>query len=219
MYDRRLNGQVLSFGHAGILYKKSFVMYDRQTESLWVHVTGKAEVGPLSGQQLRFMPATITTWENWKTAYPHTTVLPGYRRGGFMGTYTGTNRPQRFGLAVVVDFKAKLYSFENIQQHGIVNDHFRQVALVVAYFPKTNTATAWRRQLADRLLTFTASGQVDARGNPLLQDEQNGSLWSGMTGTAVSGMLQGQRLEQLSHNPILIDRFHAFYPEGEVFAR
>ncbi len=42
MYDRRTNGQTLSFGHAGILYRNSFVMYDRTTESLWVHVTGLA---------------------------------------------------------------------------------------------------------------------------------------------------------------------------------
>ena len=61
MHDRRVNGKTLSFGHAGILYRNSFVMYDRETESLWVHVTGRAEVGPREGWQLRFMPSTVTT--------------------------------------------------------------------------------------------------------------------------------------------------------------
>lgn len=217
MYDRRLNGQVLSFGHAGILYKKSFVMYDRQTSSLWVHVTGKAEVGPLKGQQLTFMPSTVTTWAQWQKAHPHSLVLPGHRRGGFMGTYTGVKRPRRLGLAVFVDFKAKLFPFKRLKRHGIVNDQFRDAALTVAYFSDTNTATAWQRRLNGRVLTFVKSAQHDAHDNFLLQDKETGSLWSGMTGVALAGELKGQQLEPLSHYPILIDRFHAFYPEGAVF--
>src|SRR5439155_1161397 len=82
----------LSFGHEGILYENSFVMYDRKTESLWVHVTGRAVWGPLKGKQLEFVPSTVTTWSQWKAAHPRTLVLPGFRRGGFMGTYHGLTR-------------------------------------------------------------------------------------------------------------------------------
>ena len=217
MYDRRLNGKVLSFGHAGILYKKSFVMYDRGTESLWVHVTGKAEVGPMKGQQLTFVPSTITTWAQWKAAHPKSLVLPGYRRGGFMGTYKGTYRPNPFGLAVFVDFKAKLYPFKQLQQHEIVNDRFRDTDITIAYLTETNTAIAWKRRVNDQSLTFTWSGQKDEHGNALLKDQETGSHWSAMTGAALSGELQGRQLEQLQNYPILIHRYHAFYPEGDVF--
>ena len=115
MYDRRLNDRVLSFGHAGILYKNSFVMYDRQTESLWVHVTGKAEVGAMKGQQLTFMPSTVTTWKAWKAAHPNSLVLPGYRRGGFMGTYGGVRSIRGFGLVVFDGFQAKLYPVKRLK--------------------------------------------------------------------------------------------------------
>lgn len=77
---------MLSFGHAGILCGNSFVMYDRQTRSLWVHVTGRAESGPLQGKRLTFVPSTVTTWQQWRAAYPHARVLPGRRSGSFMGT-------------------------------------------------------------------------------------------------------------------------------------
>ena len=90
---------MLSFGHAGILYERSFVMYDRETGSLWVHVTGKAAHGPLQGKRLTFLPSTVTSWKEWKAAYPNTLVLPGYRRGGFMGTYDGISSGRHLGLA------------------------------------------------------------------------------------------------------------------------
>ena len=39
-YDRRVAGRVLSFGTSGRLYDSNLVMYDRQTQSLWVQFTG-----------------------------------------------------------------------------------------------------------------------------------------------------------------------------------
>ncbi len=217
MYDRRLNGKTLSFGHAGILYKKSFVMYDRQTESLWVHVTGKAEVGPLKGQQLQFMPSTVTTWAQWKAAHPQSLVLPGYRRGGFMGTYTGVRRIRPFGLAVFSNFKAKLYPFLQLKRQQVVNDTFRETELTVAFLEDTHTAMAWNRRLNGQLLTFGWDSELSQKGTPVLKDKETGSLWSPVTGTALSGQLKGQQLDPLQHYPILADRFHAFYPKGEVF--
>lgn len=217
MYDRRLNGKVLSFGHAGILYKNSFVMYDRKTESLWVHVTGKAKTGPLAGQKLNFMPSTMATWEEWKQAYPHTLVLPGHRRGGFMGTYRGKYLNWGLGLAVNIGFEAKLYPFRRLKKSQVVNDMFRGTELVIAFYPSTSTATAWKRRLGERLLTFAAADQTDAFGHFLLQDNETGSLWSGMTGQSVLGPLKGQQLEQLAHHPLLNKRFHGFYPGAKVF--
>ena len=58
MYERELNGRVLKFGHAGMLYQNSFLMYDHQTNSIWIHATGEAFHGPLKGMKLRFMPST-----------------------------------------------------------------------------------------------------------------------------------------------------------------
>lgn len=201
---------MLSFGHAGILYENSFVMYDRKTESLWVHVTGRAEWGPLKGKQLRFFPSTVTTWKQWKTAYPSTLVLPGYRRDGFMGTYHGLSRPDDLGLAVVVRFKGKLYPFPVLAGSPVVNDRFNDTPLVVYYSKADGTAVAWNRKIDGRELRFEQNGA-------LLRDRETASLWSWLTGEAVDGKLKGIRLESVSYNPILIDRFRAFYPDGPVF--
>jgi hypothetical protein len=134
-----------------------------------------------------------------------------------MGTYRGEHHPTPFGLAVFADFAAKLYPFKKLKAREVVNDQFRHRPLTVAYFPDSNTAVAWDRRVKGRALTFAWSNKRDDHGNLLLEDQETGSRWSAMTGTALSGDLKGQQLAQLQHYPILIDRFHAFFPEGEVF--
>ena len=192
-------------------------MYDRQTESLWVHVTGKAAVGPMKGQQLKFMPSTVTTWAEWKAAHPQTLVLPGHRRGGFMGTYAGLHHIRPFGLAVFSKFQAKLYPFRQLKSQQVVNDAFRQAEVAVAFLDDSHTATAWSRRLNGQLLTFAWADEPSQGGQRVLTDQETGSLWSPLTGVALSGPLKDKQLNSLQHYPILIDRFRAFYPEGEVF--
>ena len=52
VYDRRLDGKVNEIGVSGLLYKSAMVMYDKNTESLWSQVLGKAIVGPSTGKSL-----------------------------------------------------------------------------------------------------------------------------------------------------------------------
>lgn len=217
MYRRELDGQVLDFGHAGILLDNSFVMYDHQTNSLWVHANGRAEHGPMKGKQLTFMPSTVTTWAEWKKSYPHTLVLPGHRRGGFMGTYKGLGGNRRIGLAVVVRFKGKLYPFGVLERRPLVNDRFNGADLIVYYSRRSGTATAWRRTLDGAPLIFRTAARKDAQGNTLLQDDRTGSLWAWLTGEAVQGALKGRKLERAMYNPILNDRFRAFYPDAPIY--
>ena len=216
MYAREVNGKVLSFGHAGILYRNSFVMYDRETESLWVHVTGRAESGARKGWQLRFMPSSMTSWAAWKAAHPNTTVLPGYRRGGFMGTYTGLHSAQGIGLVVRVAFEAKLYPFEKLAERSVVNDRFRDEDLVVVYSKSAKTASAWRRTLDGRVLSFEPHTDDTGKADFLVKDVETGSLWSGLRGEAVAGPMKGRRLTIMPHHPILTERFAGFYPDGPV---
>lgn len=206
---------MLSFGHAGILYENSFVMYDRKTGSLWVHVTGRR----MKGKQLKFFPSTVTTWAQWRATYPHTLVLPGCRTEGFMGTYRGASQPVDLGLSVVVRFRGKLYPFPILADAPVVNDHFNGAALLVHYSKRHGTAVAWSRKLGGRELTFEEAGRDGPGGVVLLRDRETGSLWSSLKGEAVEGRLRGAHLEVVSHNPILMDRFRAFYPDGPIFHR
>ncbi|MFA9565117.1 MAG: DUF3179 domain-containing (seleno)protein, partial [Acidimicrobiales bacterium] len=59
VYDRRVDGRVLSFGNTSALYESDLVMVDRATGSYWWQVAGEAIVGPLTGTELTALPSTV----------------------------------------------------------------------------------------------------------------------------------------------------------------
>lgn len=85
LFDRHLEGRVLTFGNTGALYESDMVMYDRQTGSFWFQVAGRAIRGPLKGKELSLLPSFLTTWGEWRTLYPATKLLS--RKTGFVRRY------------------------------------------------------------------------------------------------------------------------------------
>ena len=57
LYDRELDGQLLEFETSGLLINSNKIMVDRQTDTLWSHLTGEAFAGPLGGSRTRAPPA------------------------------------------------------------------------------------------------------------------------------------------------------------------
>jgi hypothetical protein len=82
---------VLSFGVSGKLADDDLVMYDRQTDSEWKQSTGRAIAGPLAGAELRVLPATITTYGEFRERYPDGVVLR--RPGGESEAASDTDEP------------------------------------------------------------------------------------------------------------------------------
>jgi hypothetical protein len=75
VYARRVDSRDLTFIVSGMLWRDSLVMMDRETETLWSHVTGEALRGPLAGKRLEPIPVVQTTWQRWRAAHPETLVL------------------------------------------------------------------------------------------------------------------------------------------------
>lgn len=68
-------------------------MYDRETDTLWTHVDGRAVRGPLNGQRLQIVPAVHATWKEWAALYPRSQVLK--KRGELRSAYEDYNRSSR----------------------------------------------------------------------------------------------------------------------------
>ena len=75
MYHRQLDGKVLDFGNTSALYENSLVMFDHQTGSYWIQVSGEAVVGELTGRKLRLLPSVTMPWGEWRALHPDTRVL------------------------------------------------------------------------------------------------------------------------------------------------
>lgn len=86
VYHRRIDGRVHTFGVSGYTYydpevwngQDGFVLWDRETESLWWPLIGKAVSGPLLHTPLKVYNErrwAQTSWGVWKAKYPNTLVL------------------------------------------------------------------------------------------------------------------------------------------------
>jgi len=76
-YDSRAGGIARKFGTSGLLYQSNKLMFDEETHSLWSSLEGVPVVGPLVGSGLRLsvLPVVTTSWGEWRTRHPDTTVL------------------------------------------------------------------------------------------------------------------------------------------------
>jgi len=84
-FESVTDGRHLTFGTSGLLYRSNKLMFDRETRSLWNTFEGVPVVGALAESGLRLTPHSVvtTTWREWRTQHPATTVLAldtGYRR-------------------------------------------------------------------------------------------------------------------------------------------
>jgi len=84
-FESTAGGRSFRFGTSGLLYESNKLMFDENTNSLWSTFEGRPVVGALvgAGLVLRLRPVVTTTWREWRTAHPGTTVLSldtGYER-------------------------------------------------------------------------------------------------------------------------------------------
>ncbi len=75
VHARTIAGKTYSFIVSGKLRRNSLIMQDRETGTLWSHVTGRALSGKLAGRELDTVPSVQTTWKKWAKAHPKTLVL------------------------------------------------------------------------------------------------------------------------------------------------
>ena len=74
-YDRRVKERELHFETSGVLMNGSIVVQDKETDTFWPLILGKAAVGPLKGTPLTPLPATVKAqWKDWRRDHPETLV-------------------------------------------------------------------------------------------------------------------------------------------------
>jgi len=199
VYSRKLGGKTLSFGHEGVLFRNSFIMYDRETDSLWIHTMGVAVKGKLKGKQLEFLPSTVTTFGQWKKLHPKTKVLTGRKARGSMGAFNLRRDLPRYGLSVGQGRTAKLYPYELLAEKRVINDEFDGEKIVVVFDAESVTGVVYRR--GKRTFAFREGKMVDERGK----------VWDLLAGTTGS-----EKLERLPATPWLTAPWRGFYPKGEI---
>lgn len=229
MYARDVRGRTLTFGVSGKLIRNSLVMFDRESGTLWSHLTGEALEGPLAGEHLEQLLSVQTTWGRWRTAHPRTLMLavdPSEVRFDPYQTYFGAPDAGLVGrkraddrlptkekvIGVRLGGEVKAYSFTALARDRVVNDTVGGVPLVIVFDGLSFSGAAYRRDLSGSLLTFAP------RPTPLtMADNETSSTWDGLSGTATAGSSAGSQLVQVPITYSFWFGWVDFYPNTAVY--
>jgi hypothetical protein len=178
-------GETYTFGTSGLLYRSNKLMMDRQTRTLWGNLTGEPALGRLAAgpARLQVLPVVVTTWKEWRTRHPGTTVLaldPGMERRWGYRYQPGAADQRRAGVAfpvwlrsgaldpraeiyaVRLGERAKAYPVERALRERVINDRLGDEPLVVVADPGSGAVRAYRR--GGRTFAPAASGAPGAPG-------------------------------------------------------
>jgi hypothetical protein len=200
VYDRRLDGEVLDFGHSGKLYRNAFLLYEVGTDVLWHHATGQALTGDRRGRFLEAIPCHFVRWAVWQESHPGTEVLakdpdnPDHMRDSYEGMNLGLELT--YGLGIVVNGVARLYEFRELEKTPVVEESVAGVPLVVYRDAVTETTVAWDRRLDGAVLNLEAAEGESA--TPRLREaDPGGSVFDAVTGECLEGPLRGRTLRPI----------------------
>ena len=228
MYSRIINGNEYTFGVSGKLIRNALVMYDHETDSLWSQLLGESVQGLLMGTRLEYLPAVMTTWENWRSMHPDTRAIQkgyvgaqdpyeGYYGGTVLGAIGVQNRDDRLGdkefvIGVELDRESAAYPFSVLNDEPVINDEIAGLPVVVAFDAEIGAGSVWERTLADgRVLEF-----AELRG-ALMRDTETGTLWDGITGQAVEGALAGDTLSPVPKTLVFWFAWFDFHPDTRLY--
>lgn len=210
MYARRVGERTLTFQVSGYLWRRSLVMRDMQTETMWSHLLGRGMRGELEGEELETIPSVMVTWEKWRERHPDTSVLAMSRTVNRYRERAWAN-PGRFvyGIALGPSRPAPAVALERLRRDRVVPVETQGVDMVVTH-AEGGAVRAFRASVNGRELDFESS----APGR--MTDEQTGSEWDVATGEALSGPMQGRRLDPVNGTISYGAAWNAFHPDEPV---
>lgn len=186
VHERTSAERVLSFGHSGWLWHNAYLLYDRETESLWHHATGIAMSGPLRGTRMRrYTDTAVMTFAAWRGEHPATLVLAKPASGPAemdRDVYADRNSTRRFGLSLELPGASRFYPLSALNDLDAVEETVGGVPVVVVRDIRAGEARAFDRRVGGAALSFEAV----AGERPLLRERGGRRAWYLRSGTAVT---------------------------------
>lgn len=204
MYDRKVKDRKLTLTVSGKLWKRSLVMQDSETKSLWSHILGQAMDGELKGTKLTSLPSEMVTWQKWKQAHPNTSVLnlPRSARDYRKSFYRD---PGNFVVGFLGEAGVHHCSFATLMDNPTQNIQAGKLPLLVTFDREGVSALLFERQVGDRVLTFFEDdGQ--------LRDRETKTVWNQKSGVGIEGELAGKRLQRHLGIPSFKRAWLTFHP-------
>ncbi len=195
-FDPVVDGRQLTFGVSGLLYNSDLLMYDRQTESLWSQIEGRAISGPLAGTELERVAVRHELWQTWRNRVGDD--------GRVLSTDTGFRRNYRKSPYGDYDLSERLY--------------FPVSSTSREYHPKT-WVLGWTHNGESKAWPFPElANHLANQGEVVLQDEIGGkSVSVHYDPEAPSAELRDASGKLLPGTRAFWFAWYTFHPETQIY--
>lgn len=193
VFDRRVGGQLRSFGVSGKLRNSDMIMFDRETESWWQQAIGLGIVGAHTGDRLTQMPSWMEGWAQFRDRHPDGLVMdqPAWPRSYGANPYVGYDSARR----------PFLYSGE-MPPHGIP-PLVRVVRVGDRAWPLTRLARRGELTEAGVTISWTAGQASALDSRDIGQGRDVGTI-----------RVRDAAGRDVPHDVMFAFAFHAFFPDG-----
>ena len=246
IFNPVVDGTSIRFGTSGLIFDNNLVMFDEDTNSLWSQMGLGSICGARAGTAATLFPVVQTSWQAWSALYPESTVVTfntgfsrnysAYPYGNYDAINDGTllyqqsfvdpRLPMKDNvLGITNEGVSRAYSLSILTFLGpqlAINDDVNGLELLVVFDAASALMIPYNRRLMDlasgggeagRLLTFDV---IEGGGFPFnLKDRETGTVWS-LTGVALTGELEGARLEPISTYSAFWFAWAAFNRDTEI---
>ncbi len=165
MYARKYADREFTFDFATGLIKDNLLFVDRETQSIWSQLDGKAVSGPMKESPLQVVPSMQTTWKHWLEMHPDSRVMhlsdeegnSYYYRSRKPGAPKPKTRSKKhdtsaLGLALKVGDEAAFFPFSELEQATLpLKFEVGGQELLIHY--RKDAMTAWATDSAGDLVT------------------------------------------------------------------
>jgi hypothetical protein len=194
VFDRRVEGEVLTFGVSGNLRHSDMVMFDRETESWWQQATGEGIAGEHAGTPLVPLVSWVESWESFRENHPD----------GLVMAQPGAARPYGRNPYVGYDSSAQPFLFFGEMPPHDIPPVERVVRVGERAWPLTRLSQEGEITEAGVTINW-AAGKASALDTPRIGEGRDvGQI-----------RVRDAAGADVVHDVMFAFAFHAFWPEGE----
>jgi len=202
------------YGCSGFLWNESLVMYDVETRSFWNQIAGKCIAGLRAGEQLVPLPSVVTSWSQWKEAWPKTDILAASHVSEYLYSsfYHEPKQRNKFCYAHWAPYDGIAFTLNFLAKNPVLTQEINGDRLVFTTNPQTFGVRTFRSDIDGKRLTLLLTDGE-------MQDAETSSVWNMQTGLAVSGPYAGKRLEHVPGYLANQSSWNRLNPNGTVVFR
>jgi hypothetical protein len=121
-------------------------------------------------------------------------------------------------LAIIYKNIKRVYPFQILVWHEIVNDVIAGDPILITYCPLCGSGIAYERNIDGEAVEFGTTGML-YNSNLVMYDRKTDTYWTQIDGKAIIGELTGRELKEISIDTVTWGEWKEAHPDSEILSQ